>query len=383
MIERWIAHVDMDSFYVSVERLKNSSLIGKPMAVGGTGPRAVITSASYEARKFGIRSAMPTAQALRLFPGLIMVHPDFSSYGELSRKVFSSLKNICPVVEQVSVDEAYLDFTGCERLYKSREASAEKVKAKVTEATGLKCTVAIGTNKLVTKIGSDLAKPDGLLVIPSGDEEKLLRPLSIRKIPGMGPKTSLNFEYRGIMTCGDLADFNTSELKKLFGDHALYFQRCAKGISDSPVSTDGERKSLSVEETFDVDIGDFEVLRECTRRMSEELATGLRDEGLTARTIQIKIRYGDFSTLVRAETLSQPTSMAKILFQTALHLLTKNKDPNLKLRLFGMSVRNFVAKENKIEQFDLFESPQKRIKEEKIEAIKDELKKKFGEKILR
>jgi DNA polymerase IV len=381
---RWIAHVDMDSFYVSVERLKNPSLLSKPVAVGGTGPRSVISSASYEARKLGVRSAMPTAQALRLCPQLTIVPPDFKSYSELSNKVFSSLKIICPVIEQVSVDEAYLDFTGCERLYKSWEESARKVKQTVFEASGLKSTVGVGTNKLVTKVASDLAKPDGLLVVPPGEEEKFMRPLSIRKIPGLGPKTSLIFEHRGVMTCGDLVDFKTPDVKKYFGNQGLYFQEAARGIDDSEVSTEGERKSLSVEETFEVDLGDLETLSECTRRMSEELGTSLREEGLSARTIQIKIRFGDFTTLVRSVTLDEPTCVARVIAQTAMNLLKKNKDDGVKLRLFGISTRNFVTDSAKpAQQFDLFEAPEKRIKEEKIEKIKDELKRKFGDKILR
>jgi len=381
---RWIAHVDMDSFYVSVERLKNPSLHSKPVAVGGTGPRSVISSASYEARKFGVRSAMPTAQAMRACPQLIVVPPDFKSYSELSHKVFSALKIICPIVEQVSVDEAYLDFTGCERLYKSREESARKVKQTVEGASGLKCTVGVATNKLITKVASDLAKPDGLLVVPVGDEEKFMRPLSIRKIPGLGPKTSALFEHRGIMTCGDLVDFKITEVNKYFGNQGLSFQESAKGLDHSEVSTEGERKSLSVEETFDVDVGDFETLSECTRKMSEELGTGLREEGLSARTIAIKIRYGDFTTLVRSVTLSDSTSNSKVIAQKAMELLKKNKSPSLKLRLFGICARNLLTPDQKpLEQFDLFESPEKRIKEEKIEKIKDDLKRKFGDKILR
>jgi DNA polymerase-4 len=322
-------------------------------------------------------------QAKRLCPGLVIIEPHFESYSDFSQRIFAALEKVAPVIEQVSIDEAYLDFTGCERLYKDRRESALAVKQAVFKASGLTCTVAVASNKLVAKVASVLAKPDGLLVVPSDDEENFLKPLSIRKIPGLGPKTAAHFEHRGIMTCGDLASFDSRQLKTFFGDHALDLQEMARGVDDSPVDSEGERKSLSAEETFDTNIGDLTLLRERLRVMSERLGTSLRESNIEARTVGIKIRYEDFSTWVRALTLREPTSLAKKIFETAVHLLENNKQEGRSLRLLGVSTRNFVAGHAPhTKQFDFFETPEKKLKEEKIERVKDQLKRKFGDKIL-
>jgi len=372
----------MDSFYVSVERLRDPSLRDQPVVVGGRGPRSVVSSSSYEARKFGVRSAMPMAQARRLCPNIVIVEPNFSLYSESSQKIFGGLEKIAPVVEQVSVDEAYLDFTGCERLYPSHEWIAHKIREVVKEVSGLTASVGIATNKLVAKIASDSCKPDGVRIVPPGSEEIFLAPLSIRKIPGMGPKTTIIFEQRGILTCKDLAAFDSQFLKTHVGDYALDLQRSAKGISDSPVDPSGERKSLSAEETFDVDIGDTDELSKMIRSMADDIATSLREEGIKTRTVQIKIRYSDFTTLVRAQTLDRPTYLSREIFETACRLLLKNKDHRLKLRLLGVSVRNFVLAAGSIDQMNLFEDIERKQKEEKLEFVKDRLKRKFGKKIL-
>ena len=357
-------------------------LLGLPVVVGGLGPRSVVASASYESRKFGVRSAMPMGEARRLCKELVVVPPHFDKYFEISTKVFEELKKLAPVIEQVSVDEAYLDFTGCERLYKSREASAQAVKKAVAEVSGLKCTVAISTNKLISKIASDFAKPDGLLVVPAGDEEAFMRPLSIRKIPGVGPKTALILERFGIQTCDQLAQRDPKSLKGMLGNEVEDLQGAAKGLSFSVVDPGGERKSLSAEETFDRDQGDMLLLNETLGRMAEDISTDLRSESLRARTVQIKLRYADFTTLTRARTLEVPTHIAREIAEVGRELLKEHKDPRLKLRLLGIGVRNFVPLSESRGQMNFFEDPIRKEKEEKLEFAKDQLKKKFGKKIL-
>jgi DNA polymerase-4 len=375
----------MDSFYVSVERLKNPKLCGKPMAVGGTGRRSVLSSASYEARKFGVRSAMPTAQALRLCPKLIIVEPDFTSYSKISKDIFSELTTLAPVVEQASIDEAYLDFTGCERLYSSREASGVAIRKLIKEKFLLTASVGLSINKLVSKVASDHCKPDGLLVVVSGDEEKFFSTLAIKKIPGVGFKSNLILERAGIITCGELVARKPSWLKDHIGDYAVNLLEAARGIDYSEVSTEGERKSIGAEETFTYDISNIEELRNILRRMSEEIASSLREEFFEARTIQLKMRLPDFTTLTRAKTLKQPTILTREIFETAFDLLTRYKPSGVALRLIGVSVRNLIGGESTIQarQLGFFEDPLKREKEEKIETVKDLLRKRFGADIIK
>ena len=381
---RWIAHVDMDSFYVSVERLKNPKLKNLPVVVGGTGPRSVVASASYEARKFGVRSAMPTAQALRLCRSLVIVKPDFAAYSDISAKIFKKLESVAPVIEQVSVDEAYLDFTGCERLYSTRAESAEVIRRCVLEISGLTASVGVSTNKLVAKIASDMAKPDGILVVAPGGEAALLAPLQLKKIPGVGPKTSMLLELRGLKICKDLATKTDTWIHDNVGDFALELKNAALGLDLSPVTSDSERKSLGTEETFDTDIDSIAILRKLLKDMSEKLATSLREENLSCRTIQIKLRYADFSTWTRAKSVSRATFLSQDIFETAFQLLVLNKVPSLALRLLGLSVRNFAsASEGKNCQLDLFENPLLRVKKEKLEYLKDSLKKKFGDGVIK
>ncbi len=375
-------HLDMDSFFVAVERLKNPRLNGRPVVVGGTGKRAVVASASYEARKFGVRSAQAMVQARRLCRDLIVVPPSFSDYSSASKKIFAGLRKFSPVIEQVSIDEAYLDLTGCERLYVSREDSGRIAKKIVLESTGLTATVGIATNKLLAKVASSHAKPDGLLVIAAGHEEKFLAPLPIETIPGVGSKTAARLHAQGIRTCQDIALKTKPWLKDHFGSFALELQELARGSDERAVSEEGERKSIGEEETFEDDIGDIETLSEILRGMSENIAMALRSEELLARTVQIKIRYGDFSTFTRAKTLADATDFSRELAECAQGLLREHKINGASLRLLGMSVRNLEPVTARVEQLDLFSSPEAREKEAKLEKVKDLLKKKFGSEIL-
>jgi DNA polymerase-4 len=382
---RWIAHVDMDSFYVSVERLKNPKLKNVLLVVGGKSPRSVVTSASYEARKFGVMSAMPMGEAYRLCPNIVVVEPDFDSYLNVSTEIFLGLKELSPIVEQASIDEAYLDFTGCERLYSSRKESGEAIRKYIKDHFSLSSSVGISTNKLVSKVASDFCKPNGLHIVDVGGEEKFFSNLPLKKIPGVGPKTSMILERAGINTCQDLTNKKPSWLKDNLGSFAVDLINSAKGIDDSEVSSEGERKSISEEETFSRDEKRPEVLNSILHRMCEQIGTNLRDENLEAKTVQLKIRFPDFRTLTRARSLSEPTNLGREIESVVKDLFVRNLSPCPALRLIGVSARNLVptSPENpRARQLTLFENPLVRDKQQKIENLKDSLKKRFGKSII-
>lgn len=385
MIQRtpWIAHVDMDCFFVAVERRINPELNGKAVAVGGQSSRAVISSASYEARKFGVRSAMSVWQARKLCPHLIMVSSHYSEYSKYSRLIFSELKKIAPVVEQVSIDEAYLDFTGCESLYASREEAAQKVKNAITQVSGLASTVGVATNKLVAKVASDLAKPNGLMIVEAGDEEKFMRPLSISRIPGIGNKTVPVYECVGIKTCADLLDKPKDWLIGKFGPDVLRVAELAAGKDSRPVSAEREEsKSIGGEITFEGNISSREKLEAALRETAEDVAHQMRSENLKARTVQIKYRHPDFSTFTRAKTLAAPTFISREIGDVAIELLDKNVAPRVALRLLGLSCRNFVPSDESPAQLDFFSDTKKVARDEKVEHLKDELRRRFGHDVL-
>jgi DNA polymerase-4 len=384
MNPRWIIHIDMDSFYVSVERLKNPSLIGKPVAVGGTGPRSVISSASYEARKFGVRSAMPSEQARRLCPGLILISPSFADYSEVSEKVFTQIKNLTPVFQKVSIDEAYMDLTGCEKLYPSRLEFGKKLREQVKTISKLSCSVGIATNKMVAKIASDDCKPNGLLEIPPGGEEAYLASLAIEKIPGIGNKTAAQLHAKGILKCSDLAQKSNGWIRENLDHWGLEWREAARGISDAPVVEERSRQSLSAEETFTKNIGDLKMLKNILLDLAEEIGFELRRENLSAKTIQIKIRYPDFTTITRAITLKQETNLTADIAETAVILLKIHKDSSKALRLLGLKVSGLVDRNEAAQlpvQLDFFNQVQLDERRTKLESAKDALRVKFGKNV--
>jgi DNA polymerase-4 len=380
----WIVHIDMDSFYVSVERLKNPALLDKPVAVGGRGPRSVISSASYEARKFGVRSAMSTEIARRLCPDLILVPHSFAEYTETSSKIFTAVKVLAPVFQKVSIDEAYLDLTGCERIYPERLEFGRRLKTLVKEVSGLNCSVGISTNKMIAKIASDQNKPDGLLEILPGQEQDFLAPLSIGKIPGIGKKTEALLNAKGIFTCNDLALKSDQWLRENLDHWGFEWREKSRGISDSVVEEEWLRQSLSAEETFPKDIGSIDVLKSILLDLAEDVGFDLRRENFMAKTVSIKMRYPDFSTGTRALTLREPTDLSSEIADVAVQLLLEHKDPRRPLRLLGLKASGLIDKNNYNSQplqLDFFAPPPMEKKNSKLDQAKDALRLKFGKEI--
>lgn len=338
--QRTVAHLDADAFYVSVECNRRPELRGLPVIVAGSGPRAVVTTASYEARKFGVGSAMPASRARRLCPQAVVLPPDFTHYREVSRRMMGIVRASVERVEVVGLDEAYLDLGG---LYSPR-AAMRRIVARIREETQLVCSVGIGPNKLVAKVASDADKPRGFVVLTR--EQACERFASSRPglIPGIGPKTAAKLEQMGLRTLGDLARAPEATLVERFGpNHGRDLLRRARFEHDGRVSEERKVVSESRERTFDYDVRDAGVLREALVRMAGELCESLRRHDHHGRTIGIKVRLDDFSTVTRARTLAQPTCDAETVASVALTLLEEYAPPR-PVRLLGVRVAGLAAR---------------------------------------
>lgn len=334
---RVIVHADLDAFYASVEQLDNPELKGKPVIVGGTpAERGVVAAASYEARRFGARSAMPTSRALRLCPQAILLPPRFGRYAEISRRIMELYRSITPLVEPVSLDEAFLDATEQVRRYAGPENLARFLKGRVRELTGLTVSVGVGTNKTVAKIASDLRKPDGLLVVPPGAEAGFLAPLRIRSLWGIGPKTEQLLAGAGIRTIGHLASVEMPVLARLLGNRAEAMQMMARGEDTRPVIPEHEHKSIGAETTFARDLADGPELRRVLAETASEVAERLRRAGTRAGCVTLKLRYADFRTITRQRTLSQPVDDPETLAQVGAGLLDAVATAGDRFRLLGV-----------------------------------------------
>lgn len=335
-----ILHLDLDAFFTAVEQLHKPSLRGKPVVVGGVGGRGVVSTASYEARAFGIRSAMPTSEARRRCPNAAFLSPRFEAYRDASATVMALVRELTPLVEQVSIDEAYLDLTP-EHPRADVElvtALAEGLRARIRERTGLTASVGAGTSKLVAKIHSDLAKPDGLLVVPPGEEAERLAPMAVRAVPGVGPATAARLTAHGIATVGRLAALDLDEAVALLGKaHGTQLHAFAHGVDDREVVTERAAKSVSAETTFETDVTDRVRLGEHVRRLTARVAERMREDGLSGRTVVLKVRRHDFSTLTRSTTLDQPTDEEPVVVRHAQRLLA-GLDVSDGLRLIGVGV---------------------------------------------
>ncbi len=339
-IRRWIMHVDMDAFYASIEQADNPDLRGKPVIVAG-GPKSVVSAASYEARRFGVHSAMPTATARRLCPGGVFVPVRMERYKELSRRVQEALRRFSPRVEQASVDEAYLDATGLERLFGPVENMAFELKKAVGRATGgLTCSVGLAPNKFLAKIASDLRKPDGLYILREEDMPEFLATLSVARIPGVGAKLVRSLEALGIHLCGDVGRYPRSFWERRFGKIGITLWERAQGTDLREVEPFVPPKSESAETTFAEDTSDLDFLRSKLFRQADRVGRSLRKQGLKGRVITLKIRYADFRRISRQTTLLHPVCATKTIYETACRLL---EDLSLegKVRLIGVGVSGF------------------------------------------
>jgi len=381
-LPRTIFHVDMDAFFVSVEELFDPSLKGKAVVVGGQrDERGVVSAASYEARKFGVHSAMPLRTAAKLCPHAIFVdgHPD--RYRECSTKVYEVLGTFSPVVEMASIDEAYLDMTGTDRLHGPPLKAAHLLHARMKADTQLNCSIGIGTSRLIAKVGSAKAKPNGVLWVVPGQEAKFLAPLDVRDIPGVGKVMEQNLHAMAIRQVGDLAALDEGVLEEHFGKWGLALAGKARGEDaggwfDTEVGAHEDPKSISHEHTFNEDTADPAQLESTLMRLSEMVARRLREHALHARTIQLKLRYKDFTTITRAHSLPEPTQLDTEIFTQIRVLFRKNWKKGSAVRLLGVHVSSF--EEAPAGQLDLLDGGRHQRWQQALAAA-DKLRDRFGE----
>ena len=371
----------MDAFFVSVEELYDPSLKGKAVVVGGQrDERGVVSAASYEARKFGVHSAMPLRTAAKMCPHAIFVNGHPERYRECSEKVYKVLGAFSPQVEMASIDEAYLDMTGTERLHGPPLKAADNLHQRMKAETGLNCSVGIGTSRLIAKVSSAQAKPNGVLWIVPGQEAKFLAPLDVREIPGVGKVMEGHLHALGIQKVGDLAKLEEGELEDRFGKWGLALAGKARGEDaggwfDSEVGEDIEAKSISHEHTYNEDTADPSQLEATLMRLSEMVGRRLRESNFHARTIQLKLRYKDFTTITRAHTLPNPTQLDTEIFEQIRALFRKNWKKGAQVRLLGVHASSFTTHEG---QIDLLEASRHERWKNALAAA-DRLRDKFGE----
>ncbi|MCH7746335.1 MAG: DNA polymerase IV, partial [Chloroflexi bacterium] len=339
---RHILHADFDAFYTSIEQLDKPHLRGKPVVVGGSPEgRGVVASASYESRRFGIRSAMPMRTALRLCPDLIRVGARFDRYREVSRRVMAIFREITPLVEPLSLDEAYLDVTASVNPGQPSADIARKLKDRVKAELGLTISVGVGTSKSIAKIASDMDKPDGLTIVPPGSERDFLSPLAVGKLWGVGPKTVERLDAEGIQTIGDMASQPEDWFSARFGKTGPHMRSLSLGQDDRPVVVERETKSVSAETTLAHDTGDPEVLQELVSRLSQSVASDLRRKELQGRTVKLKLRLADFTTFTRQKTVDALVESSDDITQAASALLQAELLPGRMFRLVGVGVSGF------------------------------------------
>ncbi len=373
--KKYIAHLDLDCFFVSVERINDPSLIGKPVVVGGTGKRGVISSASYEARAYGIHSAMPTGQALDLCPRLTVVRGSHGEYGKISKRLYRFMCDYAPIVQQASIDEMYMDFTGCERLYNNNlPGLMHTLQALVKKEFSLPCTIALSSNKVVSKIATGTVKPAGIIYIEHGLEKNFLSPLSIDVIPGVGKKTELELRKFDINFIRDIQKMPQSTIETILGDYGNYIYRTALGIGSDTLDVEWKRKSISNEQTFGKDTTDKNELLKYLFELSESVCYNTRRYGWKGKTIKLKLRYSDFSTITRNITLKESTNDDKVVFDAVKNIFLKAYTRKMSIRLLGVGLTQFS--EATEETLSMFRADEKRTH---VLSAVDKLRKKYGD----
>jgi DNA polymerase-4 len=365
----------MDAFYASVEALDNPELRGKPLIVGGTGGRGVVAAASYEVRKYGVHSAMPMREALRRCPHAICVRPRFDRYKEVSRIVFEIFHEFTPLVQGLSLDEAFLDVTESQAALGSAETIAVAIKKQIVARTGVTASVGVAPNKLVAKIASDLRKPDGLVVVRDDEVTALLDPLPITRLFGIGKKTAPHLEHIGIRTLRDLRLASDSVLQPVFGRYVAGVKARAAGIDDRPVIADYDEKQISSEETFDTDISDRAQLHAQLAQLADRTAARLRSQGWLAERVVVKIRRKDFKTYTRQSAIRPATQQTRPLLEAATKLLDEwlREQPRAAIRLLGVGATDLTNEQ----QFELFTAPEAG-RNQHLDAALDDIRAKFG-----
>jgi DNA polymerase-4 len=367
---RAILHVDMDAFYASVEQRDDPRLRGKPVAVGGASRRGVVCAASYEARPFGVRSAMPMARALRLCPQLLVVPPDFPKYSAVSDQVFEVFHSFTPEVEGLSLDEAFLDVTRSQALLGSPREQARRIKDLIRERTRLTASVGIAEVKFAAKIASELCKPDGLLEVPAGQVREFLAPLPASRLWGVGPRTDEQLQRMGLRKIGEVASADRAYLEAQLGSNGPWLHDLANGIDPRGVEPDVEAKSVGAEETFEDDLSGEELLP-FIHEQALRVGARLRRAGLKARSVHLKVKYADFRVVTRQETLGMPTDDSAEIFQVAVRLLGK-VEPH-PIRLTGVHAGDLGEAQS---QLGLFDAGRK--KRERLNRSLDAIAEKFG-----
>jgi DNA polymerase-4 len=377
-----ILHVDMDAFYASVEERDRPELQGKPVIVGGTPEgRGVVAAANYVVRKFGVRSAMATAKALKLCPNATVLRPRMGHYSEISHHIREIFHRYTPLVEPLSLDEAFLDATESVLLFGAVESIGRAIKKDIWDELNLVASVGVAPNKFLAKLASDLDKPDGFTVITPDAVQSVLDPLPVTRIWGVGKATKQKFKGLGIQTIGQLRQVPLEQLKQSFGNSGEHFWRLAQGIDDRLVVADREAKSLSHETTFAADIGDVDVLRAWLLDLTEQVAHRLRRNNMHGRTVNLKVRYANFDTITRSKSLSQPTNSTNILWSVVSELLnTQLPNRPLVVRLLGMGVSNL--QQPKPVQQSLFAEEQND-RDTKLDDVADQIRNRFGTNSLR
>lgn len=374
---RWILHLDMDAFFASVEQLDDPDLRGRPVIIGGA-ERGVVSTASYEARRFGVRSAMPMFQARRLCPQAVFLRGRMGRYKEKSQEIMALLSRFSPLVEQASVDEAYLDATGLERVFGSVEHMARTLQESVVAECGLTCSVGLAPVKFLAKIASDLKKPAGLTVLAHADVPVFLQRLPVGKIPGVGPSLLKKLELLGVRMAADVERYPLEFWQTRLGKAGELLHARARGIDPRPVEPCVAPKSESAENTFDRDTRDPEELASWLLHQAERVGRNLRRQGLAGRTVTLKLKFADFTQITRSRTLREPTNLTRTIYSTGLDLLRENL-PQRPLRLIGLGVSHFGGGER---QLSLLPDPAEEInqREAQLDATLDAVRDKFGSK---